>query len=55
MRYCPVPVDSSRLEDPHVKAFLLLQSHLTRAPLPCTDYLTDTKSVLEQAIRILQV
>ncbi|ORY41007.1 Sec63-domain-containing protein [Rhizoclosmatium globosum] len=41
-------------EDPHVKAFLLLQAHLTRVKtLPCSDYNTDTTSVLDQSIRIL--
>ena len=43
------------MDSPHVKAHLLLQSHFNRNELPCTDYHTDTKSVLDQAIRILQV
>lgn len=37
----------------HTKAFLLLQAHLERAKLPITDYVNDTKSVLDQAPRIL--
>ena len=42
-------------DDPHCKAFLLLQAHLDRLePLPCSDYVTDTNSVLDQSIRILQ-
>ncbi|KAJ1555242.1 hypothetical protein HK405_002907, partial [Cladochytrium tenue] len=42
-------------DSPHVKAFLLLQAHLSRvSPLPCSDYGTDTTSVLDQSIRILQ-
>lgn len=42
-------------DDPHCKAFLLLQVHLDRLePLPCSDYVTDTNSVLDQSIRILQ-
>ncbi len=32
----------------------LLQAHFSRAPLPCTDYITDTKSVLDQCLRIMQ-
>ncbi|KAI8617669.1 Sec63 Brl domain-containing protein [Chytriomyces sp. MP71] len=41
--------------DPHVKAFLLLQAHLTRVQrLPCSDYSTDTTSVLDQSIRVMQ-
>lgn len=52
---CPIPVDSLNMDSPHVKANLLLQAHFSRLPLPCADYLTDLKSVLDQAIRILQV
>ncbi|RHZ82001.1 hypothetical protein Glove_115g19 [Diversispora epigaea] len=41
-------------DSPHVKAFLLLQARLGRIKLPIADYVTDTISVLDQAIRILQ-
>ncbi|KAJ3077291.1 activating signal cointegrator 1 complex subunit [Podochytrium sp. JEL0797] len=42
-------------EDPHVKTFLLLQAHLTRVKaLPCSDYSTDTTSVLDQSVRVMQ-
>ena len=51
----PLTVDSSSYDSPHTKAHLLLQAHFSRAPLPIVDYHTDTKSVLDQAIRILQV
>ncbi|XP_060805871.1 activating signal cointegrator 1 complex subunit 3 [Amyelois transitella] len=51
---CRLPVDQLSLDSSNVKAFLLLQAHMTRLPLPNTDYLTDTKSVLDQTIRILQ-
>ncbi len=40
--------------DPHVKAFLLLQAHMSRIALPITDYVGDQTSVLDQAIRIIQ-
>ncbi|KUI56851.1 Putative helicase mug81 [Cytospora mali] len=40
--------------DPHVKAFLLLQAHMSRITLPITDYVGDQTSVLDQAIRIIQ-
>lgn len=40
--------------DPHVKAFLLLQAHMSRVDLPITDYVGDQTSVLDQAIRIIQ-
>lgn len=53
-KMCPVPVDSSTLDSPHTKAHLLFQAHFSRLQLPCSDYLTDLKSVLDQAIRILQ-
>lgn len=53
-----VTYDADRLGksmlDPHVKAFLLLQVHLSRDDLPISDYITDTNSVLDQSIRILQ-
>ena len=32
-----------------------MQVHFSRLPVPCTDYTTDLKSVLDQSIRILQV
>lgn len=31
-----------------------MQAHMSHLALPNTDYLTDTKSVLDQSIRILQ-
>lgn len=40
--------------DPHIKAFLLLQAHLSRVDLPIADYNQDTISVLDQSLRILQ-
>jgi len=43
----PLKVPKNDLENPHVKANLLLQAHFQRCPLPITDYITDTKSVLD--------
>lgn len=40
--------------DPHVKAFLLMQAHMSRVSLPITDYVGDQTSILDQAIRIIQ-
>ncbi|BFZ53989.1 Putative steryl acetyl hydrolase mug81 [Savitreella phatthalungensis] len=40
--------------DPHVKAFVLLQAHFEGLMLPVTDYITDTISVLDQSVRVLQ-
>jgi activating signal cointegrator complex subunit 3 len=39
--------------DPHTKCFLLLQAHLERARLPVSDYVNDTKSVIENVPRLL--
>lgn len=47
--------DKMMMESPHTKTHLLLQSHFSRLDLPCSDYYTDLKSVLDQAIRVLQV
>lgn len=46
--------DGLPLWDPHIKAFLLLQAHMSRIELPITDYVGDKTSVLDQAIRIIQ-
>nr|XP_032829466.1 activating signal cointegrator 1 complex subunit 3 [Petromyzon marinus] len=43
------PMDSA-----HTKALLLLLAHVGRVPLPSPDYATDTKSVLDQALRVCQ-
>ena len=40
--------------DPHIKAFLLLQAHMSRIDLPISDYVGDLNSVLDQSIRIIQ-
>ncbi|KAI8873078.1 Sec63-domain-containing protein [Ramicandelaber brevisporus] len=50
----PVSVAPRAYDSPHAKTLLLLAAHLTRAPLPIADYATDTRSVLDQAIRVLQ-
>ena len=38
---------------PHCKALLLLQARMARAPLPIMDFATDTKSVVDQSMRVL--
>ena len=51
----PLPVSPpDSYDSPHTKTHLLLQAHFSHAPLPIADYATDTKSVLDQALRILQ-
>lgn len=39
--------------DPHTKAFLLVQAYLERVRLPISDYVNDTKSVVENIPRLL--
>lgn len=50
----PWKVDLYDCGSPHVKTNLLLQAHFARAALPISDYYTDLKSVLDQAVRIFQ-
>ena len=50
----PWSVDDLALDEPSTKANLLFQAHFSRIPLPISDYITDTSSVLDQAIRICQ-
>ncbi|KAJ3337146.1 activating signal cointegrator 1 complex subunit [Gonapodya sp. JEL0774] len=45
----------SQYDSPHVKAFLLLEAHMERLQiLPCADYVTDSKTVLDSSVRIIQ-
>ncbi|KAF9918433.1 hypothetical protein BX616_008873 [Lobosporangium transversale] len=51
----PLLIDSSMSYDsPHAKSFLLLQAYFERMRLPVADYITDTVSVLDQSVRVLQ-
>ncbi|XP_045400038.1 activating signal cointegrator 1 complex subunit 3 isoform X2 [Lemur catta] len=50
----PIEPNPHSFDSPHTKAHLLLQAHLSRAMLPCPDYDTDTKTVLDQALRVCQ-
>ena len=50
----PIKVDQYTYDSPHTKTHLLLQEHFSRLPLPIADYGTDTKSVLDQVIRIMR-
>lgn len=51
----PLETNPHSFDNPHTKAYLLLQAHLSRTMLPCPDYDTDTKTVLDQALRVCQV
>ncbi|CAK8672120.1 unnamed protein product [Clavelina lepadiformis] len=53
-RDLPVKADATTFDSPHTKSLLLLYAHFCRIQLPSTDYVTDLKSVLDQAIRVLQ-
>jgi len=53
-KQCPLKVNPYTMDSPHTKTSLLLQSHFSRLTLPCSDYLTDTKSVMDNAPRVLQ-
>ncbi|XP_078504501.1 activating signal cointegrator 1 complex subunit 3 [Lissotriton helveticus] len=50
----PIAVNTYSYDSSHTKTHLLLQAHFCRSTLPCPDYATDTKTVLDQAIRICQ-
>ena len=52
-RLVPYKVNMSELESPFTKTHLLIQAHFSRVKLPITDYLTDTKLVLDQSVRLL--
>ncbi|KAI8053409.1 Sec63 Brl domain-containing protein [Syncephalis plumigaleata] len=52
--HLPLRVITHDFDSPHTKAFLLLQAHLLHRALPVADYATDTISVLDQSVRILQ-
>ncbi len=49
----PWPTADSAMDSPHTKAFLLMQAHFQRAALPISDYVNDTKTVLDQVPRVL--
>ncbi|XP_035275988.1 activating signal cointegrator 1 complex subunit 3 [Anguilla anguilla] len=53
-RRLPLEVNPHSYDSAHTKTHLLLQAHFSRATLPCSDYGTDTKTVLDNAMRICQ-
>jgi len=52
-KLCPLEVDHTHLDSPHIKTNLLLQAHLSRLELPISDYVTDSKLVLDNCFRII--
>lgn len=53
-KQCPLDIGSRQYECSHTKTLILLQAHFSHLKMPCSDYITDLKSVLDQSIRILQ-
>jgi activating signal cointegrator complex subunit 3 len=54
-KLCPFEVDHLHLDSPHIKTNLLIQAHCSRLPLPISDYVTDSKLVTDNCIRIILV
>ena len=52
-KQCRWPVQGA-WDDPHLKANLLFQCVMGRNELPISDYTGDTRSVLDQAMRVMQ-
>jgi len=50
----PVKPSNMDMSSPHVKAVLLLLSYFLDIPFPIADFITDTKSVLDQCVRLVQ-
>jgi activating signal cointegrator complex subunit 3 len=48
----PMPIRHA--DKPSCKAEILIQAHLDRLQLPVSDYVTDTRTVLDNSTRILQ-
>lgn len=49
----PVKIGEPKYSSPHFKAFILLQAHFSRLPLPTIDLKLDQKFVLEKVLNIL--
>ncbi|BAM39092.1 DEAD-box helicase [Theileria orientalis strain Shintoku] len=52
---CPSRIAESEASNPNAKAFLLFQARLYNIRLPVFDYNNDTKSILDQLPRIIQI
>eukprot|EP00533_Pseudo-nitzschia_delicatissima_P004937 CAMPEP_0116093678 /NCGR_PEP_ID=MMETSP0327-20121206/8726_1 /TAXON_ID=44447 /ORGANISM="Pseudo-nitzschia delicatissima, Strain B596" /LENGTH=2143 /DNA_ID=CAMNT_0003585231 /DNA_START=152 /DNA_END=6583 /DNA_ORIENTATION=- len=46
-------IDTEVYADSHTKGFLLLQAYLERAKLPISDYINDSKTVMDSVPRLL--
>jgi activating signal cointegrator complex subunit 3 len=45
---------STAMDSPHTKSNLLIQAHLSDLELPISDFTTDTRTVLDQTVRVAQ-
>jgi len=45
---------STAMDSPHTKSNLLIQAHLSDLELPISDFVTDTRQVLDQTVRVAQ-
>jgi activating signal cointegrator complex subunit 3 len=45
---------STPMNSPHTKANLLIQAHLSSLQLPISDFVSDTRQVLDQTVRVSQ-
>lgn len=48
-----MPIKEAEADSPHVKAFVLLQAQFARIVMP-VDYVTDLKSTMDNAVRVIQ-
>ena len=48
------PPLSAAMDDPHVKTQLLLQAHMLGLAMPVSDYVTDLRSAMDNAPRVVQ-
>ena len=48
------PPLSAAMDDPHVKTQLLLQAHLLGLAMPVSDYVTDLRTAMDNAPRVVQ-
>ncbi|CAO3640291.1 unnamed protein product [Cunninghamella blakesleeana] len=54
-KHVPFKVKSTQnYISPHVKAFVLMQAHISRLELPISDYITDQVTVLDSSVRFCQ-
>ncbi|KAI7865814.1 Sec63 Brl domain-containing protein [Spinellus fusiger] len=54
-KFIPYNVKGARsFQSPHVKAYVLIQAHISRLELPIPDYITDQVTVLDSSIRFSQ-